>query len=129
MAINSIQNSERSCRLKKKNNKSIHLVCLFTHKNISCITRAVIWGVTANQWGRVTEFDFPQALCKAQFMDGSMPRLGKLCKENVPALPAALGAWQAHPLAVTVSTAVITAITGFALAHTPCKKTLMISGF
>lgn len=43
----------------------------------------MVWSVTVNQWGKVTEFDFPPALCKAQFMDGSMPRLGKLWKENV----------------------------------------------
>lgn len=57
----------------------------------------MVWSVTVNQWDGVAEFDFSQALCKAQFwacwelwMDGSMPRLGKLWKEKVPSLPAAL---------------------------------------
>lgn len=96
----------------------------------------MVWSVAANRWGGITESDFPQALGQAQFwpcweqwMDGSMPRLGKLWKEEVPCLPAAPGAWKAHPLPVTESTAVITAITGFTPAHTPRKKVLMILGF
>lgn len=97
MAINSIQNSQRSSIFNFLI-FFIHFYFIYSPARTfpGCIITVMVWSVAANQWGGITESDFPQALGQAQFwpyweqwMDGSMPRLGKPWKEEVPCLPAA----------------------------------------